>query len=98
MKFYRVQDAQGMGPYHVHTFFTLMRHSRCPQHPGPYNDPGIQRGIRPEERCGFETLAELQTWFTPRELAMLRKLGYTVVEVEGTLTAKGQYQCLFIPN
>ena len=67
-------------------------------HPGPSDDYGINRNMRLNEHCGFDSAAKLLRWFKGFIPELLRA-GYEIVVLQDvTVTAVGEHQVLFIWN
>ena len=48
--------------------------------------------------CGFKSLSQLQSWFTPLEIKNLKQLGFVIVQYKTKKTLKGSRQVLFVPE
>lgn len=97
---YRVQDRDGIGPYFGggESYNLLDHNGDVNFHPSPRRDKKIQRSVRDNELCGFESLKSLSQWFTSEELDALYKIGFYIVRCKGQITAKGEKQVLFVPQ
>ena len=98
---YRVQDKQeGLGPYTNYgcsVVYDLLEPHRQPEHPNAIHDKGIQRYADDDEFFGFESMAQLQDWFTVAELEVLYKHDFQIVVLKQVeVTAIGDKQVLFI--
>ena len=98
---WRVQNAHGIGPYQAFKKMPqcLEHHNGSNAHPTPSADFGINRSPHEEEICGFISLQQAYSWFTPEELRELELLGFelTSVSVE-RITVHGCRQVLAIPS
>ena len=101
MKVYRIQFTEDceVGAYTAN--FPVCcemanEHSNDPNyHPAPINDTGIDRFINPDEYCGFTEPAQLLKWFRGY-IPQLLQSGFEIVCLTNvTITAIGEYQCLF---
>lgn len=105
MTVYRIQHKETKeGPYNGNLAYSKPyliemsdRHKASgDRHPHPRYDAPIGRGSNDEEFCGFNSMEQLQEWFTGDELSELSGLGFEVVCLEDvTVTAIGDKQILF---
>ena len=104
---YRVEHRKsGNGCYsHQPMFLTVQRmidkhdgeSAMSGLHPNPARDIGIEHSPLTDERCGFRSLDQLHNWFTKKELKILFKANFHIVELYGVnITAVGEHQCLFL--
>jgi len=102
-KIWRVENMQGVGPYQIEDDngrvrfceSPLLAHNSMNGHPSPYGDPGIQRGPKGQEICGFESVAQAHAWFTEDELKWLEEEGFYLKQIKVfKITAKGKHQVL----
>lgn len=64
-------------------------------HPSPYYDKGIERFIKSDEHCGFDSAAKLLRWFRGF-IPKLLQAGYEIVALQDVeITAVGKRQVLF---
>lgn len=90
MRMYRVQNADGDGPYQGQSFpcsplYEMVRaHSRegKDEHPTPQDEDWR---MDDEHRSCFISLVQLRAWFSPAELLQMYEAGFSVVEIEGSL-------------
>lgn len=86
---YRVQDAVGRGPYRPGFSYRWSDPDGPTQMPwwieigepidvahAKMSDPTLHYG------CGFDTLDQMHSWFSRRELRTLDKLGFKLVKIE----------------
>jgi hypothetical protein len=104
---YRIETKEHKGLYGVKGVF--MHCNNCdyggsflgstPSHPAPISDPGINRPMHKDERCGFTDINQLFRWFSPKDVFAILQTGFVqVVRIEGAcVTAVGERQCLFVP-
>lgn len=104
MVIYRIENAAGKGPYFGEpTDWCETFHCEMNGQPGPNDDQGIKgfwnsSPAHKQYRFGFESMAQLNTWFTPKELKALKRLGYKIVKIKETDCAKvvrGDKQVIF---
>lgn len=106
MKFYRIENQHGGGPYRTIECETweTSSHNYGDRNPGPYTDfpmgewantPGYAKR---ECLFGFSTLAQLRKWFNKTERKRLRRLGYVIVRYEGEPFAVSDLQAAFVPG
>lgn len=106
---YRVQDADGHGPYDMDYFpmaefsddeyaFIQLMQGTClgDRHPVPGQD-GIPQYPGEGYVCGFTDLAGLHSWFTPGDLDGMARWGYlpTLISVPDRYVVHGQHQLMF---
>ena len=97
---YRVQDAEGRGPYRPGMSGRWCDPGHEARNPAVWDETGpaavetLPRGRH--AGCGFLTLGALAAWFTGPELSALERLGYGVVRLPGaTIHARGGLQVMF---
>jgi hypothetical protein len=101
---WRVENDDGFGPYSNRATWSETRPILCSHqgdyvnHPTPYTDSEIGRIPEPQESCGFISEEQMRQWFTEDELKKLAELGFQVKQVQGTITAIGKKQVLFIKS
>lgn len=103
IRVFRVQDAEGRGPYrpgYSHTW-TDADHDRNPpmfdEFGWPANDK-ISDLWNPNETggCAFRTLEQLHKWFSPTERARLERSGYSIVTLSvDRIIAESDRQLVF---
>ena len=94
---YRVENINGTEPYRdIKVSSILAHHNECNEHPTPQVDKGIKRQPQQYEFFGFENISQLLQWFTKKELKELKKYGYFIRKIQGTITSYGQKQIMFI--
>jgi hypothetical protein len=103
MFIYRIQDADGFGPYQsskvirdIYDHHNEIAYDPDSRTPSPYCE-----GLGPVEefhRFGFASLEQLDRWFTAEEQAALFREGFelVVLEVPDYAVRVGQHQCKFI--
>lgn len=94
---YRVENAEGQGPYRPDGPANGFNHSCVNSHPTPHND-GIPC---PEEYvCGFTSREQLKEWFDATERTTLRAEGYMIALyiVPGECVVDGKKQLVFDPS
>jgi len=105
MTVYRVQDADGRGPYKPgfsHKWIDACNQGQnCPnvfdEFPGlfPLPAPKLNQAFG----CAFLTVDALRRWFSPTELSILVSYGYNVVSMDvDTILAQSRHQCVFRRN
>lgn len=97
---YRVQDAEGRGPWRPG--MGLMWIDDRPDHenlrPMFEEFPDVLSRHRPGMSlgCGCRTIPQLQRWFTPAEYRRLLGYGYQAVSMEvGRILGESETQCVF---
>lgn len=92
------------GPYtstgrSIDVIYMSDSHDTDEDYPAPCQDAGIDREIYESlERCGFESMAQLKSWFSADELKMLKENNFHIVEIpDARITAFGECQVLYIP-
>lgn len=97
---YRIQDAEGRGPFNPGQTKTwsIMRDDL--ENLRPWTEQfGIWMLDEAKGKhmgCGCTTLAQLRRWFIPREYRTLVKRGYNAVELqECEVLAESNIQCVF---
>ena len=103
-KVWRMQNAEGKGPYDSMwvSDWTSRDHAPWDGHPGPYQDTGFHP-IALEEfgkdtsqwRFGFSSYEQALQWFNQEELDKLGSFGFHLVELETTFVHSGDYQVIF---
>jgi hypothetical protein len=103
---YRVQNRQGRGPYIAAISISWVDpkhedlfHNGLNGHPGPKNDNINLRGLFDYRFC-FQSLEQLNNWFTPIELENLKAMGFRVyrITVQTKGIQHGKYQSIFWPK
>lgn len=103
---WRIQNSEGFGPYYRANAYVWAKTDDChqgPDHPGPNDDftADVVRLLDSDEgrelRFGFETLEQLNNWFTVEELDALAALGFTQTLIEAEKVYVGSKQVLFLP-
>ena len=103
---FRVENAEGKGPYQGFTIWCRdytgygndvkdpwIRDSHGDtDHPQPYQD-GLH--MTDEWFCGFSDLDQLDRWFTNQEIFDLLRHGFMIVEIEAEEAKYGDYQAIF---
>lgn len=83
MRVYRVQDAEGRGPYRPGMSVRWVDDTDVPPPPTWIAEFGeqVRQQLRPDEYvgCGVRSLAQLAKWFSRTEMPRLRALGYQLV-------------------
>ena len=83
MRVYRVQDAEGRGPYRPGMSSRWVDENDIPPPPTWIAEfgEGVMQKLRPGEfvGCGVRNLAQLSKWFSETEMPRLRALGYKLV-------------------
>lgn len=100
MTVYRIQNAQGRGPFKpgLPNRWVRMRDDLANLHPWPmeFGLRILNFAGRQPVGCGCQTIAQLQRWFIPREYRKLLRLGYRAVTLdECTIIAASEIQCVF---
>lgn len=95
--FYRVQDAEGIGPYQKFNNAEMFyRHGGDTRnHPSPYISG--RHIMDDNELCGFRNMQQLYRWFGGYLPGLLRN-GYKIVKVNGTLKYSDPYQVAYEPE
>lgn len=98
MKIWRVENIDGIGCYrNRNTKEILHRHITSRETPNPYEDIGINRSLKKNEICGFLNIEQARKWFNKIELIALKKIGYSLKQIEVLkITAIGKTQVLAI--
>lgn len=91
---YRVENKDGEGPYRGPTndWFNWQTRSHNHLPTAPSEDLPTGRGWI----CGFKDKAQLNRWFTKKELLNLRKIGYRVKRISAAKVRRGKYQVVFV--
>lgn len=102
MKVYRLENAQGIGPYHAMLFqwdkWTNRNHGTIPEAPGPCEDGiGIALNEYKSFKFGFSSLTQLHQWFNDYELEKLAELGFYlgVYEIDANCVRSGKKQIAY---
>lgn len=88
MLFYRVEDKNCLGPYHskeeeVEDLLAPHQNVWDECHPRPCEEKEFFcRAVMPHMICAFATREQLDAWFPSNELAVLRRYGYEVKQIE----------------
>jgi hypothetical protein len=101
--FWRVQNSEGKGPYG-----TAVMSQWCKdrlghgdfQHPTlfdmlPWTPSRSPIFTDPNNACGFRSEEQASQWFSKAEMKRLKKLGYTLQQVEGDLIVEDGRQVYF---
>lgn len=98
---YRVQDAEGRGPYRPGFSHAWVDAVRAEYPPTIFDDFGPVLLAEAKRSglhlgCAFRTPEQLHRWFTRRELTRLENAGYAVVAVQADrVFAESEWQVLF---
>lgn len=107
---WRVENYKGQGPYvdfciwdnrndewaHGKTHNSIwIRGHRYPAHPNPGQE-GLNRSD--VHLCGFESLDQLLSWFTWKEIRKMKRHGFRVVRRQASEVVRGKKQLIFIPK
>lgn len=97
---YRVQDAQGRGPWKPGLSHKWVEDRADHENLVPWiNEFGAihKKAIYGMSiGCGCLTLEQLRRWFTPSEYRTLKGLGYAAVTmIPGSILAQSKIQCVF---
>jgi hypothetical protein len=101
---YRVQNADGSGPYNslpteYYKGNSLTYHGNEGDdiHPMPRHD-GLDEYISYTEKFAFASLKQLMSWFSTTEISWLTKHGFSVyrVWVDTDRVKYGNHQCTFV--
>lgn len=102
---YRVQDAEGRGPYRPGTSgrWTDDDHHRNPPFfvEFGWSPRSIAGHFRPGESggCAFRSLGDLYRWFSPQECQKLDALGYSIVRMNvDRIIRESKNQVVFARN
>lgn len=94
MLFYRVEMADGMGPYRMSVVNPAMSSAHTDMdHPTPWNEAKLGFRLDDEEVCGFTALVDAKRWFRGwgPDLAA-RGFELNVYEVDAFAVREGDYQ------
>jgi hypothetical protein len=95
MLVYRVENADGEGPYAGFKTTDLSRHYNTDTHPGPYYDniPSVHS----YHRFGFSSAEKFVSWFNEDERASLAGDGYrmSIYDVDPAHVIHGRKQVVF---
>ena len=105
---YRVQDKHGFGCYAGRIDIECAAwqdesHGELRRTPGLCDEVGHLRDFffgmdlidRQEWKCGFSSLDDLYRWFSPTELNLLYKMGFSIVKLEVSEVVHGYKQVIF---
>lgn len=97
---YRIQDAEGRGPYKPGFSMRWTDPDADTAARPPYflefPDFDFDVLVPGCSGCGFRTMDQLLAWFTPREMAVLSRLGYSIVSMQAdTVHAESSRQLIF---
>ena len=109
MKLYRIENAEGLGPYRRNYPNLWVEVSQeDTSHPLPEEDKRLSRLMKDitgdsypsmydfiEYYCGFESIEHIINWFTPKELSFLHEIRFRVVEYECDDVLLGNTQLIF---
>lgn len=101
---YRIQDKDGRGPYKPGMSEQWVDQDRDESTRPPfYSEFGLhvlQKAIYGQScGCGFRTVKQLRAWFSDRERAMLRSIGYNIVTIEvDAILGESRNQLVFACN
>lgn len=101
---YRIQDKDGRGPYKPGMSAQWVDRDRDESDRPPfYFEFGmdvIKKAIYGQSiGCGFRTIKQLRTWFSDRERATLRSMGYNIVTLEAdNILGESKNQLVFACN
>ena len=99
MSVLRIQNRNGKSPYiDSPTELYYQINTEFEHRPSPMDDIGIERWPKIDKRCGFLNQDQLDRWFDNFDLEILESYDYYITEVNGTITAIGEYQVLYIVN
>ena len=97
---YRVENKEGHGPYRATGVCSYdwgdEPHNGSNMHPTPTEDE-IPEAIvvKGDCICGFESIEQLEQWFSPTELRILNDLGFIPVKIESHTVHYGYHQIMF---
>ena len=102
---YRVQNEKKLGPYKGSSeSWETKSHTDCYRTPTPMKDfveSGHSLGYWIDNDksflFGFESLKQLSSWFSQKEMKNLFKLGFSIVKMKPKLLIKGKRQVIFRP-
>jgi hypothetical protein len=109
MYVWRMEDAQGRGPYRDQESWTNEFHGSAwdknpTKHPEPNNDKGFDRkdldtlnGLWGDVLFGFQNESDIARWFTPEELVSLEKAGFKAKKVKAKEVWGSGKQVFFMP-
>ncbi len=95
----RVQNSAGEGPYRylpiIHEVENMAaEHVNADTHPKPQRE-GMSKW-HGNFRCGFRDMNQLCRWFSPQELAMLKRNGFDVIMLHDVkIVAELKHQTVF---
>lgn len=99
MRVYRIEDANGRGPYYGRRRFTSLHGmfrshgADYRTHPTPFTDLG--RDPKDEEFCAFNSLSDLFDWFGEwTSLLAEKRFKIATYEIDEALVEEGFYQVL----
>lgn len=100
---FRVEDAEGYGPYRGASMELLDAHNGDPKnHPTRWNDKGLKHRsdtFWPDGavRFGFQSMRRMCEWFTPEELNALFEMGFRIAiyKMPQDAAAHGDKQTIF---
>lgn len=110
----RYMNQYWAGPYGRSGHFTqedwTSRNHADDKHPIPSEDKELKRKINRLKKstegkktehlyiCGFKNKSQLKKWFSTKERATLKQLGFIIAEYQAESCLVGQTQCIFIPS
>ena len=102
---YRVQNEKKLGPYKGSCEkWETKSHIDCYRTPTPCNDITetghslhFWRDEDEDFLFGFESLKQLSSWFSQKEMKNLFKLGFSIVKIKPKTLIKGKRQVIFKP-
>lgn len=94
---YRVQDADGRGPFKPGFSRYWLDHDRDDWPPPFFEEfPGLRFPDGGHIGCGCRTLDGVRRWFNDRELSTLAAAGYQVVAIDADrVLAESEHQIVF---
>ena len=100
---FRVEDPSGIGPYcseiwkETADYFAYL-HDGCNNHPVPIDDPEIKMYMKADQRCAFESMEQLDNWFTKKQQKRLLRDGFRIVKRKGVIIGRSKFQVVFQPT
>lgn len=107
MTVYRVENSSHRGPYRdisrdVKQYFKKHDGMEAVKSgtPPPNYDPELNREPKSNERCAFESMESLKTWFTDEDLEFLKQNYFNIVEyqIADEFVEIGKYQVIVTSN